>query len=130
VGYQTGGTPKPTTMADLEAARADYAQVLDSKPATPEDEQQKAYTLQLAELYEAIRCEMCNDTDDAADNPMYDCDTCRRLYHAKCMHLSRLMGENEPFTCECCRHGTEDQAPEQGAAGGVMEAQIGASLST
>ncbi len=56
----------------------------------------------------ATRCEMCNDTDDAADNPMYDCDACRRMYHAKCMHLSKLLGDDEAFTCECCRHGTDE----------------------
>jgi hypothetical protein len=34
VGYEIEGTPKLTTMADLEAARAEYAQVLDSQPTT------------------------------------------------------------------------------------------------
>jgi hypothetical protein len=40
--YEIEGTPKPTTMADLEAARAEYAQVLDSKPTTDTDKQHKA----------------------------------------------------------------------------------------
>jgi exonuclease III len=108
VGYEIEGTPKLTTMAELEAARAEYAQVLDSQPTTDEGKQQRAYKLQLAELYEANRCEMCNDTDDAADNPMYDCDGCHRMYHAKCMGLGKLLGTDDPFTCECCCHGTED----------------------
>jgi hypothetical protein len=84
---------------------------IDSEPDTADgraDERAaRAYqVLLVVELFEAKHCEMCDENDCTADNPMYECDTCHRMYHRHCIHLHRLLGPEEELTCECCRHGT------------------------
>ncbi len=48
-----------------------------------------------AELYQAIRCEMCDKTEGTAANPLYTCIQCYRMYHKECMHLSAPLGEDQ-----------------------------------
>jgi hypothetical protein len=83
---------------------------IDSEPDTADgraDERvARAYQVLLAELFEAKHCEMCDENHCTADNPMYECDTCHRMYHRRCIRLHRLLGPEEELTCECCRHGT------------------------
>jgi hypothetical protein len=66
-----------------------------------------------AELYQAIRCEMCNHTDGTHANPLYTCIQCYRMYHKECMHLSTPLGEDQDLVCECCRLGNADHQDRQ-----------------
>jgi hypothetical protein len=59
------------------------------------------------QLYQTICCELCDEITGTEDNPLYECGTCNRMYHMKCMHLNSPLTENEELKCECCRYGTD-----------------------
>ncbi len=106
MGFEVEATI-PVTMADLVQARADYDNNsapgtdsepgmdtametdtgIDSEPDAADERADelaaRAYQILLAELFEAKHCEMCDENDCTADNPMYECDTCHRMHDAQ-----------------------------------------------
>jgi hypothetical protein len=67
-----------------------------------------------AELYQAIRCEMCNHTDGADANPLCTCTQCRLQDVPQGVHapVTPLM-ENQDLVCECCGLGNADHQDRQ-----------------